>query len=275
MLFLKHFSTDSSSASEFKTGHHLKRFSDQKKKKKNHKGSKTNNNNNKTPKQKGSTSMRPVSGWKLRAGSSVVMRHWMAQPLSWILSCVRSSSFSVLPSAILIWACTRSTLHRINTSHEDDVENTNTEFTVYIIIITHEDGLKLQVYFAHGGAGIAWWDSLLVSWLKGCKFESQQQWQENFLLQTYVCWLLLGVHSTPMLSQRHVRDSCQPAKSVGGTLQLNTHTPLTQRNHSGLAMLLSWHSVGTYQEISSQVTHQGTLSHSCLSLLSHWGLTLA
>ena len=66
--------------------------------------------------------MRPVSGWKLRAGSSVVIRHWMAQPLRWILSCVRSRSFSVLPSAILIWACTRSTLYRINISHEDKIQ---------------------------------------------------------------------------------------------------------------------------------------------------------
>ena len=31
--------------------------------------------------------MRPVSGWKLRAGSSVVTRHWMAQPLMRMFSC--------------------------------------------------------------------------------------------------------------------------------------------------------------------------------------------
>ena len=40
-------------------------------------------------------------------------------------------------------------------------------------------------------------------------------------------------------------------------------------------MLLSGHSVGAYQEMSSHATHQGTLSHSCLSLLSHSGLMVA
>ena len=37
-------------------------------------------------------------------------------------------------------------------------------------------------------------------------------------------------------------------------------------------MPLSSHSVGTYQETSSQATHQGTLGHMCLSSLSHPGL---
>ena len=40
-------------------------------------------------------------------------------------------------------------------------------------------------------------------------------------------------------------------------------------------MLLCSHSVGTYQETSSYATQQGTLSHSCLSSLSHGGLILA
>ena len=39
------------------------------------------------------------------------------------------------------------------------------------------------------------WDSLLVRaldlWLKGCKFESQQEWWENFLLQSQLCVLTL------------------------------------------------------------------------------------
>ena len=38
-------------------------------------------------------------------------------------------------------------------------------------------------------------------------------------------------------------------------------------------MPLSKHSVGTYQETSSHATRQGTLSHSRLSSLSHFGLT--
>lgn len=58
----------------------------------------------------GPTSMRPVSGWKLRAGSSVVTRHWMAQPLMRIFSCRRPRSGRLRPSATWIWAWTRSTL---------------------------------------------------------------------------------------------------------------------------------------------------------------------
>ena len=46
-------------------------------------------------------------------------------------------------------------------------------------------------------------ESLLVRlrapdlWSKGCKFDSRQKQQENFLLQVnFVCWLLFGVRST-------------------------------------------------------------------------------
>ena len=58
----------------------------------------------------GPTSMRPVSGWKLREGSSVVTRHWMAQPLMRMFSCRRPRSGRLRPSATWIWAWTRSTL---------------------------------------------------------------------------------------------------------------------------------------------------------------------
>lgn len=60
--------------------------------------------------QRQPTSMRPVSGWKLRAGSSVVTRHWMAQPLMRMFSCRRPRSGRLRPSATWIWAWTRSTL---------------------------------------------------------------------------------------------------------------------------------------------------------------------
>ena len=40
-------------------------------------------------------------------------------------------------------------------------------------------------------------------------------------------------------------------------------------------MLLSRHSVGAYQKMSSHATCQETFGHSCLSLLSHYKLTLA
>ena len=65
-----------------------------------------------------------------------------------------------------------------------------------------------------------------------------------------------------MLPQWHVKDPSHSAKSAGGRLHLNTHTPLTQRSRSGLTMLLSRHCVGTYPETSSHATCQGTFGHS-------------
>ena len=71
-------------------------------------------------------------------------------------------------------------------------------------------------------------------------------------------------------SRKRPRSFCQKC----GRLHLNTHTPLTQRNRSGLTTPLSRHSVGTYPETSSHATYQGTLGHSRLSSLSHCGLIL-
>ena len=71
-----------------------------------------------------------------------------------------------------------------------------------------------------------------------------------------------------MFLQWHVKDPSHSAKSAGGRLHLNTHTPLTQQ--SGLTMLLSMHSVGTYQEMSSHRTLQGTLSQSSQLTESLW-----
>ena len=34
-----------------------------------------------------------------------------------------------------------------------------------------------------------------------------------------------GIRSTPVLPQKHVKDLGHSAKSAGGRLQLNTHTP--------------------------------------------------
>ena len=53
----------------------------------------------------------------------------------------------------------------------------------------------------------------------------------------FVCSLLFGVRSTPVLLQWHVKDPGHSAKSAGGRLHLNTHTPLTQRSRSGLTAL--------------------------------------
>ena len=76
-----------------------------------------------------------------------------------------------------------------------------------------------------------------------------------------------------MLLQWHVKDPGHSAKSAGGRLHLNKHTPLTHRSLSGLTMPLSRHSVGTYRETSLYATRQGTLGHSRLRSLTHCGLT--
>ena len=84
----------------------------------------------------------------------------------------------------------------------------------------------------------------------------------------FVCWFLFGVHSAPVLPQRHVKDPSYSAKSAGGRLPLNTHTPLTHRSHSGLTMPLSRYSVGTYQERSSQT--QLVREHSATVVSARW-----
>ena len=75
----------------------------------------------------------------------------------------------------------------------------------------------------------------------------------------FVCWLLFGVCSIPMLPQWHVKDPSHSAKSAGGRLHLNMHKPLTKRSQSGLTMPLSRHIVGTYPETSSHATCWGNI----------------
>ena len=68
-----------------------------------------------------------------------------------------------------------------------------------------------------------------------------------------------------------MKDPGHSAKSASGRLQLNSHTPLTQRSQSGLTIPLCRHSVGTYPETRAHETCQGTFGHSRLSWLSHCG----
>ena len=68
--------------------------------------------------------------------------------------------------------------------------------------------------------------------------------------------------SPHVLPQWHVKDPGHSAKSAGGRLHLNKHTPLTQRSRIGLTMPLSSHSVGTYLDTSSHANCQGTFGHS-------------
>ena len=96
----------------------------------------------------------------------------------------------------------------------------------------------------------------------------------SFSRVNFVCWLFFGVCSNPLLPQWHIKDPGHSAKSAGGRLHLSMHTFLTQQSWNGLTILLSRHSEGTYQEISSHTTCQGTLGHSHLSSLSHCGLVL-
>ena len=86
---------------------------------------------------------------------------------------------------------------------------------------------------------------------------------------------VFDVHFISMLPQWHVKDPSHFAKSAGGRLHLNTHTPLTQQSQSGLTISLSRHSVGSCLELRSHATCQGTLGHSRLSSLRHYGLIQA
>ena len=107
----------------------------------------------------------------------------------------------------------------------------------------------------------------------------RQDRRENFLLQSQLCVLTSCLVSVPpppsVLPQWHVKDPGHCAKSAGGKLQLNTHTPLTQRSRSGRTMPLPGHSMGTYPETRSHATCLGTFDHSRLSSLSHCGLILS
>ena len=85
-----------------------------------------------------------------------------------------------------------------------------------------------------------------------------------FSRANFVCSLLFGVRSTPVLPQWHVKDPGHSAKSAGGRLHLNTRTRLTPAKSE-------W---ADYAAVRA-VTRQGILGHSRLSSLSHCGLILA
>ena len=91
----------------------------------------------------------------------------------------------------------------------------------------------------------------------------------------FLCRLLFGVCSIPVLPLWHVKDPGHSAKSARDRLHLNKHTFLRQRSRSGLTMPLCRHSVGTYQKRAHLHLVLGTLGHSRLSSLSHCGLILA
>ena len=73
-----------------------------------------------------------------------------------------------------------------------------------------------------------------------------------------------------MLPQWHGKDPGHSAKSAGGKLHLNMHTPIAKQSRSGPTMLLSRHSVGTYQETSSHEICQGTFGQSSQLIEPLW-----
>ena len=93
--------------------------------------------------------------------------------------------------------------------------------------LRQERRLEYRHWVHHDGNG----DSSVVrapdSWSKGCGFESLLEQQENCLLRGQLSVLTLISVSVPppVLPQQHVKDPSHSAKSAGGRLQLNTHTP--------------------------------------------------
>ena len=126
--------------------------------------------------------------------------------------------------------------------------------------------MKGNVWFADTISGIACW---LERRTRGRKVAGWNPGRSGgrifFSTVNFACWLLFGVRSTPVLPQWYVKDPGHSAKSTGGRLRLNTHTPLTHRSRSGLTMPLSRQSVGIYLETSSHASRQGKLGHSRLS----------
>ena len=83
------------------------------------------------------------------------------------------------------------------------------------------------------------WDSSVGrtqdSWSKSCEFNPSGSGRKFFFSRVnFLCWLLCSVCSTTVLPQWHIKDLGRSAKSAGGRLHLNMHTPLTQWSQSQL-----------------------------------------
>ena len=65
------------------------------------------------------------------------------------------------------------------------------------------------------------------SWLKGRGVRSLAGALREFSSpgSTFCADSYFGIHSTPVLLQQHLKDPGHSAKSAGGRLQLNMHTP--------------------------------------------------
>ena len=75
-------------------------------------------------------------------------------------------------------------------------------------------------------AGIACW---LEPWTRDRKVQNSNPGRSGgriFVSKVnFVCWLLFSVRSTPVLPQWHVKGPGHSAKSAGGRLHVNKHTP--------------------------------------------------
>ena len=133
--------------------------------------------------------------------------------------------------------------------------------------------------FTSNFAGITENAAWLERWTHDRKVASSNPGRSDrrmfFSWVNFVCWLLFGVRSGPVLPQWHIKKPGHSAKSAGGRLHLNMHTPLTHRCRCGLTIPLSRQSVGIYQGTSSHATRQGTFVYNRLSSLSHCRLILA
>ena len=87
---------------------------------------------------------------------------------------------------------------------------------------------------------------------------------------SFLCWLLIGIRSTPVLPQWYVKDPGHSSKSAGGRWHLNTHTPLTQRSRSGLTMPLSRHIEILREPIRKRAHTQLVRKHSPTVVSARW-----
>ena len=118
-------------------------------------------------------------------------------------------------------------------------------------------GESLTAWLDVQGGGIACW---LEYRARDRKVASSNPGRNDgrifFSRVNFVCRLLFGVRSTPVLPLWHVKDPGHSARNADGRLHLNRHTPLTQRSRSWWLCCpgIVWEFI---RETSSCATRQG------------------
>ena len=122
----------------------------------------------------------------------------------------------------------KNTLKRLSTQ--------NNYIYMHVLCVCCVSNFKLLVCVCVRVRACVWY--LPLMWHRDRKVPSLNPGRSGrrifFSRVNFVCWLLFGVRSTLVLPQWHVKDPGHSAKSTGGRLHLNTHTPLTQWSRSGL-----------------------------------------